>query len=161
MLADTPYPHMFNAPLEAMYGDSGYIGLVVPEDYKPRLPFDTSPRIRVKGEMNGNYVEGAFVPLAGKHYIMVSKRLRKLIGAEVGDIVNFCFEIADPNEVRTPPELAEVFAEDTEMAERWETWPKGKRRSLFYKFEKAKTVATKQRYVEQTLEELLTMETAR
>ncbi|MEM1378586.1 MAG: YdeI/OmpD-associated family protein [Pseudomonadota bacterium] len=149
------YPHMFNAPLEAMYGESGYIGLVVPEEYKPRLPFDQMPRIRVKGEMNGVYVEGAFVPLAGKHYIMVSKRLRKLIGAELGDVVNFCFEIADQNEVRTPPELAEVLAEDPEMAERWDTWPKGKRRSLFYKFEKAKTPETKQRYVEQVMEDLL------
>ncbi|MEL6817347.1 MAG: YdeI/OmpD-associated family protein [Pseudomonadota bacterium] len=152
------YPHMFNAPLEAMYGDSGYIGLVVPQDYKPRLPFDKMPRIRVKGEMNGIYVEGAFVPLAGKHYIMVSKRLRKMIGADLGDIVNFCFEIADQNEVRTPPELAEVFSEDFELKEKWEGWPKGKRRSLFYKFEKAKTAATKQRYVEQVIEELINLE---
>lgn len=149
------FSHMFNAPLEAMYGESGYVGLVVPEDYKPRLPFAEMPRIRVKGEMNGVYVEGTFVPLAGKHYIMVSKRLRKQIGAELGDIVNFCFEIADQNEVRTPPELAEVFGEDPELAETWETWPKGKRRSLFYKFEKAKTDATKQRYVEQVIDELL------
>ncbi|MEM0900131.1 MAG: YdeI/OmpD-associated family protein [Pseudomonadota bacterium] len=151
----SPYPHMFNSPLEAMYGDSGYVGLVVPDEYKSRLPFDEMPRIRVKGEMNGVSVEGAFVPLAGKHYIMVSKRLRKLIGADLGDVVNFCFEIADQNEVRIPPELLEVFAEDPEMAERWEAWPKGKRRSLFYKFERAKTAATKEKYTSQVLEDLL------
>ncbi|MEM9999908.1 MAG: YdeI/OmpD-associated family protein [Pseudomonadota bacterium] len=155
------YPHMFNAPLEAMYGDSGYVGLVVPEDYKARLPFDQMPRIRVRGEMNGVAVEGTFVPLAGKHYIMVSKRLRRMIGADLGDIVNFTFAIADQNAVRTPEELQEVFAEDPELAELWANWPKGKRRSLYYKFERAKTAETKQRYVEQVIEDLMSSGTVK
>ena len=110
----------------------------------PALPFDQYPKLRVDAEINGFAHEGAFVPIYGGHYMMVSKRLRKAIGCDTGDRVTVRFKIADQDAINMPSTLLEAFADVPDAKDLWDAMPIGKRRSWCNQIDKAKALETKQ-----------------
>ncbi len=143
------YPFMFETTLTQDLNGKRLMSPAIVLDPKltPNLPFDAHPKLRVDAEINGFSHEGAFVPIYGGHYMMVSKRLRKMIGAEVGDRVTVRFKVADQDAVRVPSILMDAFEDAPDARALWDEMPVGKRRSWCVQIDKAKAEQTKRNQI--------------
>ncbi|MDX8354443.1 DUF1905 domain-containing protein [Cognatiyoonia sp. IB215182] len=83
--------------------------IVLKPDLAAELPFGRYPKLRVDAEINGFAHEGAFVPIHSGHYMMVSKRLRKVISRDLGDPVIVRFKVADQEAINLPGILRDAF----------------------------------------------------
>jgi len=108
------------------------------------LPFDRYPKLRVDAEINGFAHEGAFVPINGGHYMMISKRRRKAIGRNLGDPVTVRFKVADQEAINMPGILRDAFEDAPDARDLWDAMPIGKRRSWCNQIDRAKAPETKQ-----------------
>ncbi|MEL6750938.1 MAG: YdeI/OmpD-associated family protein, partial [Pseudomonadota bacterium] len=100
-------------------------------------------------------IEGAFQPAGvGYKYIMISPKLMKDAGLNIGDVVEMRFRVADQNAVDVPPELLEALAANDAAQTVWDTLTVGKKRGFSFLVETAKQRATKSKRCAQILEEL-------
>ncbi|MEJ8559975.1 YdeI/OmpD-associated family protein [Yoonia sp. GPGPB17] len=143
------YPFIFETTLTQELNGKRLMspGIVLDKALTKELPFDRYPKLRVDGEINGFAHQGAFVPIYGGHYMMVSKRLRKAIGIELGDLIAIHFKIADQNAVPIPAILQEAFEDAPDARDLWDDLPVGKRRSWCVQIDKAKAHQTKQNQI--------------
>ena len=133
-------------------GKYRYTVVFVTRTTQKELPLDQYPRLRIRGAVAGNDFEGALQPAKGRWYIMLSKRLLKQYGLDVGCTVQVEFEIADQDAVNLPPELQAALDVDAEVARIWENLTPGKQRSICHHVGSAKQAATKARRVEEAFE---------
>lgn len=126
--------------------------IVLDPELAAELPFDTYPKLRVDAEINGFAHEGAFVPIHGGHYMMVSKRLRQAIGRDLGDPVTVRFKVADQDALNMPQILIDAFEDAPDARELWDAMPLGKRRSWCNQIDKAKAPETKQNRIGKLLD---------
>ena len=148
--------HVFTATIDEInFGRMAYAVIYLPPDVFEGLRGSGGGRPRVDGEIAGEPFHGGVQPAGGgRHYVMVSKTLRKACGRGIGDRVRVRLWAADPDRVDVPDELR--FALDGDDAARrvWEGWTAGRRRGAAHRVASAKRVATRELRVEDVLEEL-------
>ena len=152
------FPFQLRAPIVQQFmgtkgngNDLFYQVILLPEALEPELPFDQYPRLRVDAELNGVPTEGTFMPADGRHYLMVSKRLQKLIGAGLGDEVDVRFGVAGQDAVHVPSALAEALDDLPDLKDIWDAWTPSKRRGWAHRVATAKQPATIAKRVEEVL----------
>ena len=150
------YPYDFVTPVVRRHAGRSLMGpsLVLDAEIARALPFDRYPRLRVNAELNGMPHEGAWVPLAGVHRMMLSKRVLAALGVGEGDAVHVAFELADQEGLPPMPEIDEALAEMPDLQEAWAAMPIGKRRSWAYRIAKLKSAEAKARNVAKLIDAL-------
>ena len=146
------YPFEFNSRIETMPDAKVEMGVVfVPKKLAIRLKLAKHTRLRIEGEISGEPFEAALNPMKGRWFMMVSKRLRKRCGVEIGARVSIRFNVADQNRVDVPRELQFAIEANPEALRAWEELSPGKRRSLSHRVATAKKVETVENRVEEVL----------
>ncbi len=150
------YPYEFDAKIvKHGAGTVGYSVVYAPEQIIRQIDFSKSKRVRIDGEINDIRIEAALMPAKGKWYLMVSKKLQKLLGVSIGDSVRVRFDIADQNAINVPRELQYALDANDEARAVWNTWTPGKRRSCCHRVDSAKMIETRERRVEEVIDRLL------
>lgn len=149
-------PYQFKALIEEHRFDErlAYSVVWVPKAIANELPLDSNPRLRISGEINGVPLEAALMPVRGKWYILISKRLMKAAKASLGDDVSVQFGIADQDAVNVPRALEDALLEMPDLKAVWDNLTPGKRRGLAYRVSVAKTEPTIIKRVDEVLEQL-------
>lgn len=120
-----------------------YHVLFMPTALCKKLGLPRQPPLRVQGAIDGVSVEGAWIPAGGgRHYFIVSPKVRKTLQAELGQTLSMQFREIDPNWVDTPQALLDIFSEDPEVAQAWQQLTAGKQRGHVHLLNAAKTQAT-------------------
>lgn len=126
-------PHAFEAVIEPHdLGTMRYTVVFLPADIAADLPFDTHPRLRISGEVADVPFEGAWQPVRGRWYLMLSKTLLKTSGLRIGDIAEVRFRVEPQDDVECPPDLERALAADDVARSAYAALSPGKRRALFY-----------------------------
>jgi hypothetical protein len=134
--------YSFSAPVVALSIQFKQFGVIVPQDVVEQLP--PGSRIRTKGTIQGVPFALAIQNLgSGEKYFTTSKPLLKLAGLKEGQHAHFIFQLADPNELETPIEMAEALEQDPEAIAIWSTYTVGKKRSLLHYVSSAKSTDTR------------------
>ncbi|MEM6427604.1 MAG: YdeI/OmpD-associated family protein [Deinococcota bacterium] len=141
---------------EIVNHDVGYIYTVIflPEHLIGELPLDKYPRLRIEGEVAEQPFEGAWQPVRGRWYVMLSKDLLKAAEVMLGDIVEMRFRVVDQNTVDIPAELQQVINFRDNISEVWETLTPGKQRGFAHHISSAKTLPTRQKRLHQVIRAL-------
>ncbi|MEM6469022.1 MAG: YdeI/OmpD-associated family protein [Planctomycetota bacterium] len=149
------YPYRFEAELESFdFGRVNYTVVFAPMAVVEQLEFPASKRLRIDGELNGFRIEAALMPSKGRWYLLVSKRLRKECALSLGDVVSVEFEVADQDAVNVPQELTFALEADERASAVWRGWTAGKQRGWCYRIASAKRAETRERRVEEVLDQL-------
>ncbi len=153
------YPHVFEA--EIVPHNVGYLHTVVflPPQFFPQLPLDKHPRLRISGEINNYPFEGAWQPVRGRWYLMLSKKLLKQTGLAIGDIAEVRFRVEDQDAVDVPEELSQAIATNDAVQSYWDSISSGKKRGLAYYVSSAKRAATRERRVNDVMAALQAKDT--
>ncbi|MEM6599727.1 MAG: YdeI/OmpD-associated family protein [Cyanobacteria bacterium P01_C01_bin.69] len=152
----TDFPYIFDSPIVSHdWGKFSYSVVFAPEDVQAELPFDQFPRLRVEADVGNTPFSGAFQPVNGRYYLLLSKRFLKLAGLELGDWVTVRLRIADQDAVNVPPALQRALEEDGHAKAMWEKLTPGKRRGLAYQVASAKTAPTQTRRAAKIIEKIL------
>ncbi|MEM8669368.1 MAG: YdeI/OmpD-associated family protein [Planctomycetota bacterium] len=150
------YPYEFDAKIVKYdFGTMYYSVVYAPKSILSKIDFSQSKRVRIDGEINGIRIEAALMPTKGKWYLMVSKKLQKLLGVSLGDTVTVAFDIADPNAVSVPIELQYALEANEDALSIWNKWTAGKRRSCCHHVNSAKMAETRERRVEEIIDLLM------
>jgi len=156
MKAMSDYPYNFNAKIVKFdFGKAFYSVVYAPRSVVSQIDFAKSKRLRIDGEINGIRIEAALMPAKGKWYIMVSKKLQKLLGLSVGDTVSVSFDIADQDAITIPTELQYALEANDAARDVWNSWTAGKRRGYCYRVDSAKLPETRECRVEEVIELLM------
>jgi hypothetical protein len=159
-LTQAPFPHTFEAPLE-MHGVGKtrviwYTVIFLPHTAATKLPLKDNPRLRVRGEINDVPFEGAWIPAGdGRHYLIVSRALRKATAIEMGARCAIRFCIDDQDRVSMPEDLSSLLKRDKVLAKVWASLTPGKQRGYAYRVESAKTEATRTKRLVELRDELV------
>lgn len=149
------YPHSFEGEIVHHHvGTYRYTVVFLPEDLTRALPLDRHPRLRASGEVGDIPFSGAWQPVRGRWYLMLSKQLMKDGGFAVGDWVDVRFRVEDPDAVDIPDMLERALAADPDAMAAWRSASPGKRRGWAYRIASAKADATKQRRLDEVLSAL-------
>jgi hypothetical protein len=115
------------------------------------LPFGDQPRLRFSGEIGDVPFAGAWQPLRGRWYAMLSKEVLREGGFAVGDLVEVRFRVEDPDVVEVPDALVRALARDPQARAVFEGLSAGRRRGLSHHVRAAKTEPTERRRVAEVL----------
>lgn len=149
------YPHSFGGRVVLHdLGSYTYTVIFLPPELHSDLPLNEHPRLRVEGEVGEQPFEGAWQPVRGRWYVMLSRQLLRDAGLAVGDEVEVRFAVVDQNAVEVLPALRLALEADERAASAWEGLSVGKRRALAHRVLSAKTAATRGRRVAEVLETL-------
>ncbi|MEN0109993.1 MAG: YdeI/OmpD-associated family protein [Planctomycetota bacterium] len=155
------FTHEFEATIEQLDagGESSpgrlfYSVVWLPERLNADLPLKQHPRLRVDAEVDGRPHHGAFMPVRGRWYLLLSKKTLAAIRRSDGDRVHVRFRVADQEAVDVPAELRHALEADALAQAAWEASTAGRRRGLAYRVASAKRAETRERRVEEVLDEL-------
>lgn len=126
-------------------GTYRYTVVFLPPEIARDLPFDRHPRLRARGEVGDVPFAGAWQPVRGRWYLMLSKDLLRQGGLAVGDLVEVRFRVEDPDTVDVPEGLRRALEGDEAARATWEGLSAGKRRGLAHMVHAAKTEPTQRR----------------
>ncbi len=132
-------------------GTYRYTVVFLDPDLAARLPFDRHPRLRFSGEIGEAPFAGAWQPVRGRWYAMLSKGVLKAAGLSVGDLVEVRFRIEDPDHVEVPDALARALARDAAAGAAFAALSAGKRRGLAHMVLSAKTPETERKRVAEVI----------
>ena len=150
------YPYIFDAPIVPhSVGNYHYNVVFLPVEIHDQLPFDTYPRLRIKGEVGHMPFAGAFQPTGGRRYLLLSKKFLKKGGFEIDDWLTVRFQIDDQDAVDVPELLDKALSQEPQAKATWDKLSPGKKRGLAYRVSSAKTEPTQMRRVEKVLEMLV------
>ncbi|MEM1186280.1 MAG: YdeI/OmpD-associated family protein [Planctomycetota bacterium] len=147
---DDYYPFEFEAVIEHHnLGTYRYTVVFLDERLHEHLPLSENPRLRASGEIRDIPFDGAWQPVRGRWYLMLSKPLMRDGEFEIGSVVRVRFRVEDQDAVEVPPELDAMLQGNAALKQAWDALTVGKRRGLAYRVSFAKTAATvKKRLVE-------------
>ena len=149
------YPHSFEAEIVPHFvGTYRYTAVFLPADMIEALPLDRYPRLRVSGEVGDIPFSGAWQPVRGRWYLMLSKALLKDGGYAIGDRVEVRFRVEDQETVDVPDILERALEADADAMAAWQAASAGKRRGWAYRIAAAKADATRQRRLDEVLKAL-------
>lgn len=152
----TDYRYTYTGPLELYdFGRYAYHVLYAPPELQVELLVQQRPRVRISGEIEGMPVSLAWQPSgAGRLYLIVSDKLRRARNLLPGDPVTVRFNIADPDQVDVPPELAERLEDDPFYAHLWGEATAGRKRAFSHIIASAKSSTTRPRRLQEVLDHL-------
>ena len=146
------YPYAFTTPIvHHMVGTYKYTVVFLAAELHDELPLDTYPRLRVSGEVGGQPFEGAWQPVRGRWYLMLSKGLLRNGGMEIGDEVEVRFLVEDQDAVSVPTALRRALREESAAEAAWQELTAGKQRALAHRVASAKTEPTRMRRVAEVI----------
>jgi len=146
------YPHAFEGRVVRHdVGTYRYTVVFLPDGLAEALPLDLHPRLRVSGEVGEFPFSGAWQPVRGRWYLMLSKELLRDAGLALGDAVEVRFRVEDQDAVEVPDQLARALDADAALRSAWEGLSAGRRRGLAHRVSSAKTPATAARRVGEVL----------
>jgi hypothetical protein len=120
-----------------------YTVVYLPAEIAARLPFESSPRLRIEADVSGVAVKGAWQPSGGRWYLMLPRAPLKQAGLGVGAPVEVSFRLLPQDAVELPPELAAMLASDAAARAGWAALSAGKQRGLAYQVASAKRPDTR------------------
>lgn len=132
-------------------GTYRYTVIFLPAELAAELPFDRHPRLRASGEVGEVPFSGAWQPVRGRWYLMLSKRLQKDGDYGVGDWVEVRFRVEDQDSVEMPDLLQRALDADEKLSGVWRALSAGKKRGLAYRIASAKTEPTRQKRLDAVL----------
>jgi hypothetical protein len=149
----TAYRYSYTGPLELYdLGRYAYHVLYASPELQAELLAQQRPRVRISGELEGIPVNLAWQPSGdGRLYLIVSDELRRARNLLAGDPVTVQFNIADPDAVVVPPELAQVLEQDPLYEHLWGELTPGRRRAFAHLIASAKGSATRARRLQEVL----------
>lgn len=150
--AVTWFPHHFEG--RVVHHDLGtyqYTVVFLPPDIAAELSFDATPRLRFTGEFNDLPFSGAWQPVRGAWYVMLSKPLLREAGVGVGDLVQVRFRIEDPEAVDVPVALTQAIGEDEKASAAWASLSAGKQWAFAYRVAGAKSAPTSDRRISEVI----------
>lgn len=149
------YPFSFEGEIvHHALGTMVYTVIFLPDDLAAQLPFDQHPRLRMSGEVNGAAVSGAWQPVRGRWYLMLSKSALRNARVSVGDTVEVRFRIKDQDAVDVPEPLQAALNLREAAAETWRRMTAGQRRGAVHQLTSAGTLATFNRRLAELVEML-------
>jgi hypothetical protein len=138
------FPHVFEtAIVRHDVGRYAYTVVFLDPALSPGLPFKQHPKLRFEGEINDQPFAGAWQPVKGRHYAMLSKALLKDTGLGLGDRVEIRFRIGDQEAVDVPDEILQAIAADAQVADIWSKMTAGTKRAFSHWVGDAKSKAVR------------------
>ena len=135
------YPHSFEAPIVRHdVGTYRYTVVFLPEALRASL--GVQGRVRTSGELNDVPFTGAWQPVRGRWYLMLSRPLLSDAGARIGDIASLRFRLEPPDTVEVPEALQSALDADAEAATLWAALRPGQQRGLAHRVASAKQHTT-------------------
>ncbi|MBL8213187.1 MAG: YdeI/OmpD-associated family protein [Bryobacterales bacterium] len=149
------YPYAFEGEIvHHNLGTLRYTVVFLPDKLAAQLPFNSQPRLRVRGLLGDVPFSGAWQPSRGRWYLMLSQRTLRSSGYAVGDHVPVSFEIDDQHRVDTPPVLLRAIQADPDAQTFWDTLTAGKQRAMAHLVASAKTAETREARLERVMDAL-------
>ncbi|MEM1165938.1 MAG: YdeI/OmpD-associated family protein [Planctomycetota bacterium] len=149
--------HPFEFETEIVHHNLGtyrYTVVFLDPELHEHLPLKKYPRLRASGEVRDIPFDGAWQPVRGRWYLMLSKQLMRGGEFEVGDVVTVRFRVEDPDSIDMPPELVRALQSSKPLQSAWDALTPGKRRGLAYGIANAKTQPTRSKRLRAVLEQL-------
>jgi Bacteriocin-protection, YdeI or OmpD-Associated/Domain of unknown function (DUF1905) len=145
-------PHAFEAVVEPHnLGTMQYTVVFLPPDIAAVLPFAAHPRLRISGEVGDVPFEGAWQPVRGRWYLMLSKQLLRDARLRIGDRAEVRFRVEPQEAVACPAELAAALAADPVAKDAYDALSAGKRRALLHLVDTPKGAAVRAQRVRAAL----------
>jgi hypothetical protein len=146
------YRFAFRGPVEIhRMGDMRYRVVYLPEELETAVGVGGRGRVRMTGEVNEHPValawQPAVLPRGKRYYLLLSARFCQDAGLRVGDHVDVRFNVADPEAVVLPEELAVGLAANRRVTRAWEALTPGKQRAVAAFVASARTSATREKRV--------------
>lgn len=129
-----------------------YIVVYLPDDLAAALPLKEHPRLRVRGVLGATPFALALQPASGNWYLLISQRLLKQSGYEVGDRAMVRFRVEPQDKVDVPEALIAALNANPEFLEIWKSITPGKQRGIAYRVAQAKAPATIAKRVEEAFD---------
>ena len=149
------YPHSFEGRIVHHHvGTYRYTVVFLDPDLVADLPFDRHPRLRVSGEIGEIPFVGAWQPVRGRWYLMLSKPLLKAGDLSVGDRVEVRFKVDDQDHVDVPEQLRRALDADEVASAAWNSASAGRRRGWAHRIATAKAPKTKLQRLDEVLKAL-------
>ncbi|WP_376090257.1 YdeI/OmpD-associated family protein [Roseomonas sp. CCTCC AB2023176] len=146
------YPHRFEAPVVLHdVGTYRYTVVFLPPDLAATLDFPPGNRLRASGEVADIPFGGAWQPVRGRWFLMLSKDLIRTAEIKPGDVVEVRFRVEPPDTVETPEALDRALEADHKAKAAWNAMTPGARRGLAHRVASAKTPATVARRLDEAL----------
>lgn len=146
------YPHGFEGQIvHHNVGTYRYTVIFLPPELVAELPLDRHPRLRASGEIGEIPFSGAWQPVRGRWYLMLSKPLLKDGGYRVGDWVEVRFRVEDQDSVEMPETLQRALDADETLNTAWQSLSAGKQRGWAHRVASAKTEPTRQKRLDEVL----------
>jgi len=150
------FPYIFDSPIVAhSVGRYDYSVVFLPAEMNEEMPFEQYPRLRIRAEIGEVAIAAALQPVRGRWYLLLSKKLMKKGGWELGDWVSVRFRIDDQDAVDVPEILQQALEEDGQAIATWNNLTAGKKRGLAYRVASAKTKPTQERRVAEVVKMLV------
>lgn len=147
------YPHRFEA--EIVHHDVGtyrYTVVFLDPALHGALPTGKARPVRVDGEVSEVGFEGAFQPVSGRWYLMLSKKLLREGEMKLGDTVEVRFRLVDPDTVDVPLELQQALRSRAALRKAWQALTPGQQRGFCHHLTSAKRPATRQKRLAEILD---------
>ena len=147
------FPHEFEARVVRHdVGTYRYTVVFLPEAMAAALRLAGRPRI--SGEVNDVPFSGAWQPVRGRWYVMLSKELVRDAALKLGDLAPVRFRLEPEDQVEVPEALRLALAADPTLEAAWTALRPGVRRGLAHRVGSAKQSATVARRLEEVLRAL-------
>jgi hypothetical protein len=148
------------------FGKYFYQVVYFPQAVTDALPLKEHSRLRIHAIVDGYHLDGALMPdrigsKQTKHletpsntgqkiwYLLLGKAVLKKLKKQLGEEVQVFFSIADQDAVDVPKMLEERLLQQPRLQEIWDGLTAGKKRGLVHPLNSAKSLATKQKRLEQ------------
>ncbi len=149
-------PTTFSTRIERLETGMRYHVVPVPEEVSGSF-LDAGHR-RVLATINGHETRRAFQgPKDGGRYLVLGKAELKAAGVALGDVVTVSLvPDPEPDAIDLTPEFIEALKQDEAARERWESFPRGRQRSLAHYLTSPKRAETRLRRAIEIAEKLRT-----
>ncbi|WOO39669.1 YdeI/OmpD-associated family protein [Rubellicoccus peritrichatus] len=145
--------HRFSANVAIHdFGRMKYTVVYLPKRIEKELRLLEMPRLRVEGLIHGEPFSGACQPTGKAWYLILSKRILKEAGLNVGDKVEGQLSIADQEAVDIPEDLQLELDRNSNIRKKWDALSAGKKRGLAYRVASAKRLETREQRIFEVLE---------
>ncbi|WP_421724719.1 YdeI/OmpD-associated family protein [Bauldia sp.] len=151
------YPFSFEAEIvRHNVGRYRYTVVFLPDAMVADMPFDRHARPRISGEVADVPFSGAWQPVRGRWYLMLSKPLLRDAGIVIGDTVEVRFRLEDQGSVAVPAILEDAVAGDRALQDIWATTTAGQKRGFAHHIGSAKTEPTRRKRLDEVVESMKT-----
>lgn len=141
------YPHSFEGPVVRHdIGTMRYTVVFLPDGLVP-----LQGRVRASGEINDVPFTGAWQPVRGRWFLMLSKTLLRDAEARPGSLVSVRFRLEPDDAVELPEALRDALDRDDTARAEWDGLRPGQQRGLAHRIASAKQPATLTRRVAEVL----------